>query len=146
MVTCLQSRAPQAWGTFQRLWNSPAMAFHSSLVIGVGTGSSRNSSMMAWHTSGKNRLMLLSPTRKLYPRSTYDFPVAKWRSVTADFRPGSMASRYEVFCLVMRSLRRSNSSSNKAGSNMVKFLNLSGSLCRTLHQVVVARVPQPLSV
>ena len=130
MVTCLPSRAPQGWGTFQRLWNSSAMTFHASLVIGAGTASSRNSSMMAWHTSGKNRLMLLSPTWKLCPRSTYEFPVDKWRSVTANFRPGSMASRHDVFCLVMRSLRRSNSSSNKAGSNLVTFLNLSASLCR----------------
>ena len=132
MATCLPSRAPQACGTFQRLRNSSAMVFHSYLVIGVGTASSRNSSMMAWHTSGKNRLMLLSPTRKLYPRSTYEFPVAKWRRVTANLSPGSMASRHEVFFLVMRSLRRSNSSSKKAGSTLVKFLNLSGSLCRRL--------------
>jgi len=98
MPVCFPSMAPMTCGKFHWFWKPRATSFQPSGVVGQTRTSEEYSSMMAWHTSGMNMLMVLKATLKEYASDLQLSPVARYLRVKASFSPGGKAFLKKMSC------------------------------------------------
>ena len=100
-VTCFPSIAPTQFGNCHFYSNSFGTGNHFSLESGRNIYSYIKLSIITWHTSGTNLDIDTSLTRYWYIRLLYVSPVAKNRSVIANFSSGDIGRRNLVVFFVI---------------------------------------------